>query len=95
MNDAERIVEAVVGYTGYSRAELTGERRYYELRRARLLLWACLRLAGLSYPAIGRVVNRRHMTILQGLQKASNPTAPAVRRVDWAEARAVNGRIGL
>jgi chromosomal replication initiation ATPase DnaA len=73
-------VNAVSRWTGVPESELLSDDRAYRLRRARLLLWAVLRVSGRSYPEIGRAAKRDHSTIMYGLKDA---------RIDWTEAHRV------
>lgn len=68
----DRVLSVVAEITGYSIAELKGDRRYSELARARHLLYlamieSCRQLSG---NRIAHLLNRDHTTIVHGLKRA-------------------------
>ena len=52
--------------TGFGVVALLGRDKHHSLAAARKMLYRRLRAFGLSYPEIGRLVNRTHDTVLRG-----------------------------
>ncbi len=75
--DPGELVDVVASHVGVDACELLHNDKRPEIRPPRLLLWATLRCAGLSFPAIGRAVNRDPVTVMVGLRDD---------RIDWSEA---------
>lgn len=50
--------------------DLTGRYRFDFVMRARFALYLALRLQGRSYPNIGKIVDRDHTTVMDGVKRA-------------------------
>lgn len=50
--------------------DLTGRYRFDFVMRARFALYLALRLQGRSYPNIGKIVDRDHSTVMNGVKRA-------------------------
>ena len=60
--------------TGYSRADLSGPRRFGPLARARFQAYGVFYRAGYTLCQIGDQFNRHHTTIIHGLRSLKNET---------------------
>ena len=78
-SSADGLFRAAALDIGVPMAELRGRRRDPRTVRARDLVCARLRAAGLSLPTIGRLVNRDHSTVLYALRKMADPAATRAR----------------
>jgi chromosomal replication initiation ATPase DnaA len=61
-----------IDLTGYSKAELSGSRRFAPLAKARFESYAIFRKAGYSFPQIGEAFDRDHSTIMHGIGRLNN-----------------------
>lgn len=79
--DARAIVDLVADYYGLTRALLLSKRRMGPVVRARQMAMALLREQGLTYDAVGLVLNRDHSTVIYGHARIRRLSArePGVR----------------
>jgi len=64
----EQIVTAVCEWTGIAKKDLISAQKISgRTMQARRLLWAAMRVEGMSYPEIGRYVGRHHTTIMAAM----------------------------
>ena len=67
------IIKWAADFTGVSSAKMIGRGRSQEISKARwLAMWLIREHRGLSTPAIGRIFNRDHTTVLHGLDRVSD-----------------------
>jgi hypothetical protein len=92
--DPPRVVEASAAYFGLPAADVLGSGRAADVALARqVAMFLCRRLLGLSLPAVGRVFDRDHSTVLHAARKVEGLTQSraasaavvrvAVRRLEW------------
>lgn len=66
---ARSIIASVAAENNLSSAVLVGPSRVRHYSRARFQLYFELRVAGFSYPEIGRITNRDHATVISGCRR--------------------------
>jgi hypothetical protein len=81
--DMTEVVSRVCKQFSVSSADLLGARRHAHIAQARHVLAWLLRERGLSYPAIGKAMNKDHTTIMSAVRKvdAERAKSEAVARV--------------
>lgn len=69
MEAIDQIFKAIDRETGVTREQITGKSRLQQIVYARAIAAWFLRQSGLSYPQIGKVINRQHCTVIYHLRK--------------------------
>jgi len=66
---AQRIIMDIARERGFTISDIKSPRREYKLVRARFEIMAALKASGLSFPQVGRLLNRDHSTVMHGVRK--------------------------
>jgi chromosomal replication initiator protein len=78
------IIEVVAAASGIGRRELLSRRRARRTVEARqAAMWLARQAAGRSYPAIGRVFNRDHTTVIYGVSRTEQRMATDYAFAVW------------
>lgn len=83
-----KVLVAVAAHHGVTVEELRGQRRWAKLVRPRHIAIWLLRRAGLSFPAIGRVINRDNSTVqyaVRAIEKLREEDEDFAAELVWLE----------
>jgi chromosomal replication initiation ATPase DnaA len=89
--DLNLIIRRIAKAYGVKVSDLRGPKRWPGLLRARKQAYRECRLAGASYPEIGRALHRHHTTVMHAVRGLAGPcfqVALPSGWIDWCEVSA-------
>lgn len=90
--EVEKIMSVVANYYGVSVGQIVGKSRVFRIATARHMVAYILKKRGLTYVAIGGILNRDHSTIISSVDKVEfeKDKSPMVNRAYSSISKHIN-----